>query len=151
MGTLFQAPAYDPQRAKRRRNLILLLIGIVVVIAALLWAFRFWPQQHLVDQFFAALEQKDYEKAYGIYQHDPNWKQHVDQYKSYPFGDFYRDWGPGGDWGLIRSYKINAAGRPPGQRSTSTVQVEVTLNEVKGRTACMWVLDNKQLTTCAYQ
>ena len=61
------------------------------------------------DKFFAALQNKDYETAYGIYFADPQWKQHPDKYSRYPLNQFIQDWGPGGQWGIIKSYKVNGA------------------------------------------
>jgi hypothetical protein len=65
----------------------------------LAWAYHNWPEEHVVDRFFDALQQKDYEDAYGIWMHDPAWKQHAQKYAKYSYGDFYNDWGPGGEWG----------------------------------------------------
>ncbi len=141
MGTIFQAPQYDPSRDTRRRKIILIVVVAVAVVAALWWLFRFWPQERRVDQFFTALEQRNYEKAYAIYMHDPNWKQHPGQYARYPFNEFYIDWGPGGEWGLIRSHKIDGA-----RKSGNGVEVQVTVNDRKVP-AKMWVDDaDKTLT-----
>jgi hypothetical protein len=104
--TLFEAKEYDPSRDRKRRNLIISVIVVAVLVAALAWHFRYWPEEHAVDKFFSALEQKDYEKAYGIWFNDPNWKQHPDKYKDYSFNSFYLDWGPGGEWGLVKSHKV---------------------------------------------
>jgi hypothetical protein len=89
-----------------------------------------------VDRFFDALQQRNYETAYGIWMHDPNWKQHLDKYKEYPFNDFYRDWGPGGEWGIIKSHKIYGAGTPSG--GGSGVIVEVVVNG-RAEHARVWV------------
>ncbi len=142
MSTLFQAPQFEPAREQRRRKIVLIVIIVVVVVAALLWIFRYWPQEHKVSRFFAALEQKDYEGAYAVYMNDPAWKQHPDQYKRYSYGDFYTDWGPGGEWGIIRSHKVEGAARP---RGGSGVVVQVTVNDRK-TPACVWADDDKTLT-----
>ncbi len=143
MSTLFQAPQYDPSRERRRRKIILIVVVAIAVVAALWWLFRFWPQEHRVDQFFTTLQQKNYEKAYAIYMNDPNWKQHPAQYARYPFGDFYRDWGPGGEWGVIRSHKVDGA-----QKSGNGVLVQVTVNDRKVP-ARMWVDDQDKTLTVA--
>lgn len=104
--TLFEAKEYDPSRDRKRRNIIITIIVLVIVLAGLGWHFRYWPEEHAVDTFFDALQQKDYEKAYGIWFNDPEWKQHPDKHKDYDFHDFYVDWGPGGEWGLIKTHKI---------------------------------------------
>jgi hypothetical protein len=104
--TLFEAKEYDPSRDRKRRNLLISVVVIAVLAAALTWHFRYWPEEHAADKFFTALEQKDYEKAYGIWFNDPDWKQHPDQHKDYNFNNFYLDWGPGGEWGLVKSHKV---------------------------------------------
>lgn len=146
--TLFQAPPYDPAR-ERRRRLVIIAIGLAVVILALAaYRYRNWPEERVVAQFFDALQHKNYEAAYGIWQHDPAWKQHLDRYPRYPFGEFYQDWGPGGEWGLIKSYHIDGADNPKG--GSSGVVVVVTVN---GRTerARIWVEKrDKTLTFSPY-
>ena len=69
------------------------------------------------------------EAAYAIWQHDPEWSQHLDRKSihDYPFNEFYQDWGPGGEWGLIRNYKIYATGECP--KGGSGVIVEVIVNQ----------------------
>jgi hypothetical protein len=104
--TLFEAKEYDPSRDRRRRAIILLVVGLLIVLGGLTWHFRYWPQERVVDKFFTALEQRDFEKAYGIWLNDPDWKQHPDRHKDYDFHSFYLDWGPGGEWGLVKTHKI---------------------------------------------
>ena len=134
--TLFEAPPYDPARERRRKVLIAAAAAAIVVVLALLWVFRNFPEERVVDKFFAALQQQQFETAYGIWQADPDWKQHPDKYKSYPYQDFYRDWGPGGDWGVIKSYSIvgTAVPTPP----ASGVVVVVTVNH-RVEQARIWV------------
>jgi len=104
--TLLDAPLYDPAKARRRKIAIAATIGAVILLAALGWFYRNWPQEHAVDKFFTALQQQHYEVAYGIYFNDPGWLQHREKYSQYTYADFYRDWGPGGEWGLIKSHSI---------------------------------------------
>ncbi len=133
--TLLDAQQYDERRERRRRIKIVSLVVLVLVLAWLGWNFRYWPEEHVADRFFAALQKKDYEAAYGIWMHDPQWKQHPGRYPKYPFNDFYRDWGPGGEWGLINSHELYGSISP---RGGSGVVVEVIVN---GRTehARVWV------------
>ncbi len=147
MSSLFQAPHYDPERERHRRKVVLIVVAIVVVIAALAWIFRYWPQEHRVNQFFAELEQKNFEKAYGIYMADPNWKQHPQQERRYSFQDFYNDWGPGGEWGIIRSHKVEGARRPSG--GGSGVVVVVSING-RIQPAHIWVDRDKTLTVSPF-
>jgi hypothetical protein len=109
---------------------------VLLLIVGLAWEYHNWPEEHVVDQFFTGLQQKNYEAAYGIWLHDPNWKQHPDKYKQYSFDDFYRDWGPGGEWGLINSHEIYASGTPKG--GGSGVIVEVVVNG-RSEHARVWV------------
>ena len=78
--TLFEAKPYDSAGARKRRIRIISISAIILLCLILAWNFRYYPQEHLVDTFFAALQQKDYEKAYGIWNHDPDWKQHPEKY-----------------------------------------------------------------------
>lgn len=127
--TLFDAVPYDAARERRKR--IILAVSIVVVIAAALAIYlnRYWPEEHRVNLFFQQLEAKNYEAAYGIWMNDANWKQHPQDFKRYPYGSFYGDWGPGGEWGLVHSHKIVAAVKP--RSGASGVVVGVRVNERK--------------------
>jgi len=146
--TLMDAQEYDPVRERRRKLRIWTAVSLVIVIAFLAWMFRFWPEERIVDHFFAALQQQQFEKAYGIWFHDPDWKQHQQQYAQYPYNEFYRDWGPGGEYGPIKSYRIYASGTPKG--GGSGVIVEVIVNE-RFEHARIWVeKNNKTLTFSPY-
>lgn len=125
--TLMDAKEYDEAGVRRRRLRIVAIVGILIVLGFVVYRFRFWPEERLVDKFFAALQKQDYETAYGIYMADPGWKQHPQQHPLYPFNDFYQDWGPGGEWGLIKHYTIYASGLCP--KGGSGVIVEVVVNE----------------------
>jgi hypothetical protein len=134
--TLLNPPAYDPRRARRQKEL--LAAGLLSVLLVTLLTYRFWNwrEERAVDRFFTALEHKDYEGAYGIWMADPAWKQHPQNYARYPYSDFYRDWGPGGEWGLVHSHQIEASVRPP-QGGTGVIVV-VTVNE-RAQKAFVWV------------
>lgn len=133
--TLFEAPAYDPRRERRRRLLLIAGLVLLLVAAAMAYRFRNWPEERIVGHFFQALQQKQYETAYGIWFRDPGWKQHPERHAQYPFSEFYIDWGPGGEWGLIRTYRIVGSEHPRGGSGV------VVLVEVNGRTelARVWV------------
>jgi hypothetical protein len=135
--SLLNAPEYDPRRERRRALAALGGVVLVGVLAAVAYSYRNWPEERVVSRFMTALQQRDYETAYGIWLADPEWKQHLDRHASYPYEDFYRDWGPGGEWGLVRSFRIEGADSPPG--GGSGVVVEVTVNERVGAKARIWV------------
>lgn len=142
--TLLDAPQYDPAKAKRQRIQIALLAGAVLVLAVLGWLYRNWPEERAADRFFTALQTQDYEKAYGIYFHDPDWRQHLQKYSQYTYADFYRDWGPGGEWGLVKSHRVYGSAATKGG-----VVVEVVVNERADR-ARIFVLKDKTLTLYPY-
>ncbi len=52
------------------------------------------------------------------------------------FHEFYTDWGPGGQWGVVKAYKIYAAGTPPG--GGSGVIVDLIVND-RAEHARVWV------------
>lgn len=142
--TLFEAQPFDEARARKRRNIIVISIVAVIVIAALLWLNRFWPEEHIVGQFFNALEQQKFEKAYGVWMQDPDWKQHPDKFKRYSYNDFIKDWGPGGEWGIVKSHHIDCTAVPSGYSGSpfataSGVVVVVTVNDRVADKASIWV------------
>jgi hypothetical protein len=133
--TLFEAPPYDPKRERRRNAILGLVVGAVIVLGVLGYLFRYLPYERVVDQFFTALEQKDFEKAYGIWLNDPSWKQNQAKHANYSFHDFYVDWGPGGEWGIIRQHQIVGSAAPKGG---SGVVVVVRVND-RAEEARVWV------------
>ena len=104
--TLLDAREYHPEKERQRRTRMISAIVILLIMAGLIWFNRFWPEKHVADKFFAALQKQDFETAYGIYFHDPEWKQHAQNYARYPLNEFKQDWGPGGEWGVIKTYKM---------------------------------------------
>jgi hypothetical protein len=125
--TLLDAPQYDPARARMRKIKIIGTIVFVLVLAATVWFNRYFQEKSVASKFFSALQKKDYETAYGIYFADPTWKQHQDKYSQYPYNEFYRDWGPGGEWGVINEYEIFWVGNCP--TSGSGVIADVIVNK----------------------
>jgi hypothetical protein len=154
--TLFEAQPYDAVGARRKRLRIIAVIGVVIAIGILCWTLRFWPEERLVNRFFDALQLQNYEAAYGIWMHDPEWKQHPDRYSRYPYNDFINDWGPSGEWGLIKSHHIDGAKVPEGYSGTpfataSGVVVVVTVNQRVSDKAHIWVQkDDKTLGFSPY-
>jgi hypothetical protein len=145
--TLMDAPKFDVRREKRNRNL--LITGIVIVVVALIalgswavevpWQLWHWPSDHRVNNFLATVESGDLQKAFGLWNNDPNWQQHPDQYKAYSFGDFQKDWGSASDYGVIKSHKIVIAHRVGNG-------VVMGLNINGGKTPIFLRVDNKTKT-----
>ena len=134
--TLLDAQEYDPEKGRKRTKRIILAIAIVLIVAAVVWWNRYWPEEHLVGKFFAALQAQDYKTAYGIWMHDAQWQQHPQEHPKYPFNEFYRDWGPGGEWGMIKTQKVYGASTCPG--GGSGVVVDVIVND-RTEHAQIWV------------
>jgi hypothetical protein len=142
--TLFEAEPYDRARARKRRVRIIAIVAIAIVLGLLAWRFRYWREEHQVDKFFDALQEQNFEKAYAIWMNDPDWKQHPQQYARYPLPDFMKDWGPGGEWGVIRSHQIDGTAVPEGGNANpfvtpSGVVVVVTVNDRVADKAHIWV------------
>jgi len=125
--TLLDAKVYDEARARRRRLIIVLSCGAVAVIIVALLILRpwNWPEEWVAEHFFSDLQKQNYEAAYGVWMHDPQWKQHPEKYTRYPYKEFYNDWGPGGEWGVIKSYEFNGSVAP---KDGSGVVVEFVIN-----------------------
>lgn len=101
MSTLMDAPEYNEAKENRKRNVaigalaVVLLTALVGVGGYLLghgWFFTNLHAEHRVNQFFNALEAKDYSKAYSIWYNDPDWQQHPQKYGYYTLQRFTEDW-----------------------------------------------------------
>jgi hypothetical protein len=148
--TIFQAPEYDVRKARRRKQILSVVVAVVVVVSVFLFIFRDWPEEHVTKNFFNALVNKDYKTAYGIWINDKGWESKP-PLQRYPFADFYRDWGPSGDWGPIKSYKITGSTRPRDRSGASNgVVVIVTINERK-EPALIFVDKDKQLSFSPFE
>lgn len=145
--TIFTAPEYNPRREQRRLIVIAAVALAAIVIGVFAYLYRNWPEERVVDRFCTALVNKDFEKAYSIWLQDPAWKQHPQNYPNYSFREFENDWGPGGEWGIIKSFHIDGSANP---KQGSGVVVVVTINERK-EPARIWVeKKDKTLTFSPY-
>ena len=134
--TLLDAQQYDPHKARRKRMTISAAIVALLVVAFLFWRFPYWRAEWVVGKFFGALQKQDYKTAYAIWMHDPDWAAHPGEHPKYPFNEFYQDCGPGGEWGLIKSQKVNGAASCPGP--SSGLLVDVVVND-RAQHAQVWV------------
>ena len=98
--SLMDAPAYDPTHDRRMKALwitaiVLIIGGFILGVSGRAtghgWFFSNIPAEHKVDRFFNALQAKDYDKAYAIWENDPHWQQHPDKF-GYPLPRFIQDW-----------------------------------------------------------
>ncbi len=119
--TLMDAPRFDSAGSRRRTQLIAgVATGLfVLLLAGWLVAGRpidfpwtwptYWSGERTAEHFLKAVESNDLPSAYGIWQNDPEWKQHQERYASYPFARFSEDWGPNSaanDYGTIASHQF---------------------------------------------
>jgi hypothetical protein len=138
---LLDAKEYDPRPRQRMVRLVLVAVVVVIVAVVAYFIFRYQPEKSVVNNMFQAIEAKDFEKAYGIYNADPDWKQHPEKYNHYTYNQFYLDWGPSGDYGPVTSHHIDCAAEPKtsGFRSPSGVIVVVRVNNRSDKTESLWV------------
>ncbi len=143
--TLLDAQEIDPQKARRQKRqlvaaiAVVALLTIVGVLGFLLghgWFFSYWPEEHVASRFFNALQKQDFNTAYGIWMRDAEWRQHPERYTKYPFNEFYRDWGPGGEWGTIKTQRVYGASNCPG--GGTGLVVDVIVND-RSEHAQVWV------------
>jgi hypothetical protein len=137
---LMDAKEYDPRPAQRRRKIIATAVVVVLAIAVYLYLTRYDSEKKVINNFFHAIEQKDFDAAYSIYFADPNWKQHPEKYAAYTINQFNLDWGPQGEYGAITSHRVDCALEPPKKDfvSPSGVVVVVTINN-RAEPRSMWV------------
>jgi len=134
--TLLDAKEFDLEKERKRKKRIIGIVVGVLILLCIVWWFRYWPEEHMVGRFFDALQKQDYQTAYGIWMHDPKWQQHPGEHPKYPFNEFYRDWGPGGEWGVIKTQKVYGASSCPG--GGSGIVVDVIVND-RAQHAQVWV------------
>jgi hypothetical protein len=121
----------------RQRMMRLIGAVIVFVLTALIfwWYLRYLPEKRAVNRFFEAIENQDFDSAYGVYHADPGWKQHPDRHNN-TFNQFVLDWGPVGDYGVITSHSIECATDLPTKEG---VIVVVRVNNRGDRTESLLV------------
>jgi hypothetical protein len=115
--TLLDAPAFNARKARLMQRLsvagvvlvVLLGIGTWLWFLQIPWQLWHWPSDHKINVFLDTVQSGNLKKAYGIWNNDPNWEQHPNQYQPYNFAAFQKDWGAGSDYGVIRSHKIIVA------------------------------------------
>ena len=152
--TLLNAPEFDRRRETRNRNL-LVGSGVVVLLAIVIglggymlghgWFFSLLPVEHHINVFMDALQNKDYDKAYGIWMNDPNWQQHPAKY-DYTLKRFTEDWTTASDWGPITSHKVEIS-----KRTGSGVIIEVEVNHNPKRLFLWYEKKDGTLTYSPYE
>lgn len=139
---LLDSPPLDPGSERRRARLrygALGLVALLILSLPLLFLFRNFREERAVDKFLSAVERKDFRDAFAVWNADPAWEQHTAKYKDYPFGQFQLDWGPSGEYGEIKSHKVEGSVTPRSKLTDATgVVVAVRING-RAEPACLWV------------
>src|SRR6266446_7956464 len=91
----------DERRSRLVKRIVLWGLAIIVVASALYFTFRNWRQEQVVKQFFALLQQKDYQGAYKLWGCTPD-----TPCKYYPPEKFTEDWGPSGTYADIAAAHV---------------------------------------------
>jgi len=86
----------NPQKERLKKRLLIGIPLALILSGYLYYEFKNYSEERAVKQFLAAVEQKNYQEAYRLWQ--PS--------KYYSFDSFNQDWGPQGQEGLIENYKI---------------------------------------------
>jgi len=129
---LFDSKAPKPKTAFQK-YWPLLVIAIVVGGVIAYFALHNLPEKRAVANFLTQLEEGHYKEAYKLWQPAPD----------YTFDDFMHDWGPKGDYGKIREFKIVDA------KSKGSALVIVTIT-VNNQTPALALLVDRKTKGLAY-
>jgi hypothetical protein len=111
--SLLEPPVEKPQKS---RVMLFTVAALGLTLAVVLWfTFRYYPEKRAAAHFFDALVAGDTNKAYEL------WKPS----ETYRLSDFTADWGSGGYYGPVKSYKIMGAKAP---RKSDSIEVDVAIS-----------------------
>jgi len=111
--SLLEPPVDKPQKS---RVMLFTVAALALTLAVVLWfTFRYYPEKKAAAHFFDALVAGDTNKAYEL------WKPSA----TYRLSDFTADWGPGGYYGPVKSYKIMGAKAP---NKSDSIEVNVAIS-----------------------
>ena len=102
--------------SKLLRYIITTAIFVALVGGAVGYVLRYHTEKRTVGMFMNALESGDFQQAYRIWKPNP----------TYSYQDFLGDWGPAGEYGPVKSYRVESAMLP---RNSSGVVVMVELSK----------------------
>lgn len=111
---LLDSDAEEPQSKVLRWTVTGLLLVVLSGLTA--WYFlRYQTEKNTARRFLEALSAGDTKKAYELWKPGPG----------YPYELFLEDWGPTGEYGPVRSFRIVDADRPK-NASGVVIAVEVS-------------------------
>ena len=106
----------EVEKPRKSRVMAFTVAALALTLAIVLWfTFRYYPEKKAAAHFFDALVVGDTNKAYEL------WKPSA----TYRISDFTADWGPGGYYGPVKSYKIMGAKAP---RKSDSIEVDVAIS-----------------------
>jgi len=104
------------EKPHKSRVMMFTIAALALTLAVVLWfTFRYYPEKKAAARFFDALVAGDTNKAYEL------WKPS----ETYRLSDFTADWGPGGYYGPVKSYKIMGAKAP---KKSDSIEVNVAIS-----------------------
>lgn len=104
------------EKPQKSRVMAFTVAALAFTLAVVLWfTFRYYPEKKAAAHFFDALVAGDTNKAYEL------WKPT----ETYRLSDFTADWGPGGYYGPVKSYKIMGAKAP---KKSDSIEVDVAIS-----------------------
>jgi hypothetical protein len=104
------------EKPQKSRVMLFTVAALAFTLAVVLWfTFRYFPEKKAAAHFFDALVAGDTNKAYEL------WKPSA----TYRLSDFTADWGPGGYYGPVKSYKIMGAKAP---NKSDSIEVNVAIS-----------------------
>ena len=111
------------------------LVASIIVVAGVIgyFALHNLPEKRVVANFLTQLQDGNYKEAYRLWQ----------PASDYTYDDFLHDWGPQGDYGKVREFKIVGAE----SRGNAVVIVIVTINN---RTPALALLVDRKSKGLAY-
>ena len=93
---LFDTPQAERHASKIRRYIISGAVFLALVIGTSWYFLRYYKEKDTVRRFLSEVAAGDMQQAYHTWQPEA----------SYSFKDFSDDWGPGGYYGPVRSFRV---------------------------------------------
>ena len=111
------------------------LLVIIVVVGGVIgyFALHNLPEKRAVANFLTQLKEGNYKEAYKLWQPAPD----------YSYDEFMHDWGPKGDYGKVREFKIIRAE----SKGSAIVVVIITVNN---QTPALALLVDRKTKGLAY-
>jgi hypothetical protein len=93
---LFDAPQQEHRASKLRRYIITGAVFLALVIGTSWYFLRYYKEKDTVRRFLSEVAAGNMQQAYQTWQPEA----------SYSFKDFLDDWGAGGYYGPVRSFRV---------------------------------------------